>query len=257
MDIERIWKTASRSTIASCGLALAVLAGCTSTSPPGSAGGGRSSGDPAAPETAAPAQKPETPAGTVLVAAPTGTSGTEMACDGGGGAKVSGDLRGTDRAGALLDQWRRDHPDQGWAMDEKEKHAIPPPADNAALVSDGQSKGHTYGSYTARDIAAWARETEKFVSEGSRIFHDAGLLGSTVAVSCDMCHPNAANTHPETYPKFQVQLGKGALLRDMINWCIENPVRGKPLAADDPKMRALEAYILAVRTGTKMEFGKH
>ena len=72
-----------------------------------------------------------------------------------------------------------------------------------------------------------------------------------------MCHPNAANTHPETYPKFQVQLQRVALLRDMINWCIENPVKGKPLADDDRRMRALEAFILAQRKGTKLEYGKH
>ena len=72
-----------------------------------------------------------------------------------------------------------------------------------------------------------------------------------------MCHPNAANTHPETYPKFQVQLRRVALLRDMINWCIEQPARGKRLEPDDPKMRALEAYIMSQRKGVPMEFGKH
>jgi cytochrome c len=72
-----------------------------------------------------------------------------------------------------------------------------------------------------------------------------------------MCHPHAANTHPETYPKFQAQLGRVALLRDMINWCIEHPVRGKALAADDPRMRAMEAYILAQRKGKTLEYGKH
>ncbi|PTL76964.1 hypothetical protein DAT35_47355 [Vitiosangium sp. GDMCC 1.1324] len=72
-----------------------------------------------------------------------------------------------------------------------------------------------------------------------------------------MCHPDAANTHPETYPKYQVQFGRVALLRDMINWCIENPVRGKPLADDDPKMRAMEAYIYAQRKGVPLEYGKH
>jgi cytochrome c len=72
-----------------------------------------------------------------------------------------------------------------------------------------------------------------------------------------MCHPHAANTHPETYPKFQTQLGRVALLRDMINWCIEHPVRGKPLDADSPKMRALEAYIIAQRKGKTLEYGKH
>ncbi|OJT22169.1 hypothetical protein BO221_24170 [Archangium sp. Cb G35] len=72
-----------------------------------------------------------------------------------------------------------------------------------------------------------------------------------------MCHPDAANTHPETYPKYQVQFGRVALLRDMINWCIENPVRGKPLADDDPKMKAMEAYIYSKRKGVPLEFGKH
>jgi thiosulfate dehydrogenase len=72
-----------------------------------------------------------------------------------------------------------------------------------------------------------------------------------------MCHPNASNAHPETYPKFQKQLGKVVGLRDMINWCIENPLEGAPLAANDPKMVALEAYITFERRGVKLEPGKH
>ncbi|MBA2408543.1 MAG: hypothetical protein H0V62_01775 [Gammaproteobacteria bacterium] len=71
-----------------------------------------------------------------------------------------------------------------------------------------------------------------------------------------MCHPDGSNTHPETYPKFQVQLGRVALLRDMINWCIENPVKGKVLKPDAPKMRALETYIYAQRKGTPLSYGK-
>ena len=43
----------------------------------------------------------------------------------------------------------------------------------------------------------------------------------------------------------------------MINWCIEHPVRGKPLADDDPKLRALEAYIFAQRKGVPLDYGKH
>jgi len=39
--------------------------------------------------------------------------------------------------------------------------------------------------------------------KGARIFHSAKELGSTIAVSCDMCHPDAANTQPETYPKYK------------------------------------------------------
>jgi hypothetical protein len=44
---------------------------------------------------------------------------------------------------------------------------------------------------------------ERVALAGSSVFHDATELGSTIGVSCDMCHPHAANTHPETYPKYQ------------------------------------------------------
>ncbi|HXG67180.1 MAG TPA: cytochrome C [Blastocatellia bacterium] len=111
--------------------------------------------------------------------------------------------------------------------------------------------------FSARDNAIWAREVAREVAYGDQIFHDDKLIDSENGVACAMCHPNAANTHPETYPKFQIQLKRVALLRDMINWCIENPCRGKKLAADDPKMRALEAYIMAQRKGVPMEYGKH
>lgn len=178
-------------------------------------------------------------------------------CDGATKAVVPADARGQALADALMDQWKRAHPEKDWVAAEKERHELKPQADNSALLKGDQAAGHTYGQVTERDLAIWARETEKFVVEGSRIFHSAQLLGSTVAVSCDMCHPHASNTHPETYPKFQTQLGKSALLRDMIEWCIENPVRGKHLEADDPSMRALEAYILAQRSGTVMSYGKH
>jgi cytochrome c len=72
-----------------------------------------------------------------------------------------------------------------------------------------------------------------------------------------MCHPDGSNTHPETYPKYQAQIKKVSLLRDMINWCIENPLKGKPLAEGDPTLRAVEAYILSTRKGVAIEPGKH
>ena len=178
-------------------------------------------------------------------------------CDGTGKAMVARDAAGHELADALMAQWKRDHPEAGWVAQEKERHELKPPADNSALLEGGQAEGHTYGRHDKRDLLLWARETEKFVVEGSRIFHSADLLGSAVAVSCDMCHPHASNTHPETYPKFQTQLGRVVLLRDMIHWCIENPVRGKHLDPDSQTMRALEAYIMAQRSGTPMSYGRH
>jgi thiosulfate dehydrogenase len=51
--------------------------------------------------------------------------------------------------------------------------------------------------------------------------------------------------------------GSAARRRTMINWCIENPTKGKPLAADDPRLKAMEAYIMSQRAGKVMEPGKH
>lgn len=166
---------------------------------------------------------------------------------------------GKDLVDSHMAQWKRKNPEKvdGWIAEEKASHKILPPADNSYLLKGGQGEGHAYGQYTERDLLLWAREAEKLVVEGSRIFHNGDLLGSTVGVSCDMCHPDGSNTHPETYPKFQAQMGRVALLRDMINWCIINPVRGERFNPDDARMRALEAYIYAQRKGVALEYGKH
>jgi thiosulfate dehydrogenase len=113
--------------------------------------------------------------------------------------------------------------------------------------------GKTEGA-TDRDKAIWKAELDKLVKEGDRLFHSDEL--GTNGIACAMCHPNASNTHPETYPKFQLEMKKIALLRDMVNWCIENPLEGAKLAEDDARMKALEAYILASRKGVPIEAGK-
>jgi hypothetical protein len=180
-------------------------------------------------------------------------------CDNKTTVQVSSDAPKTRAGGqqisdALMAQWKAKNPGKDWIAEENSKHEVVPPADNSALV--GNPQGATYGEITQKDVAVWRNETYKAAVYGSTVFHSADELGSEIAVSCDMCHPRAANTHPETYPKFQEQLGRVALLRDMINWCIEHPVRGKALAADDPKMRGLEAYILAQRKGVPLDYGK-
>lgn len=124
----------------------------------------------------------------------------------------------------------------------------------AFVLIAGIFSGLSADEFTKEDLKEWQEGFMKVVIDGEGLFHSA--IGSN-SVSCDMCHPNATNTHPETYPKFQKQLGKVATLRDMINWCIENPLEGKPLALDDPKMIALEAYITWERRGVPLAPGKH
>jgi len=154
------------------------------------------------------------------------------------------------------DQWK-DSLDTAWMDAERSAHMIKPHFDNRIVLEGDQRTGHTYGNYTEADILLWQLETERLVLDGSRIFHSDALLGSTNGVSCDMCHPDAEGTHPETYPKYQVQLGRAALLRDMMNWCLQNPCRAEPMSGDDPRLRAMEAYIKAQGSGKTLQYGKH
>lgn len=109
--------------------------------------------------------------------------------------------------------------------------------------------------FTKEDVERWQKEFMTVVKEGRALWTSADL--GTNKVACAQCHPNAANTHPETYPKFQQQLGRVATLREMINWCIQNPLEGKPLALDSRKMVAMEAYVTYERRGVALDPGKH
>jgi len=199
---------------------------------------------------AAAAQAQDKPARKTHASPPARQGGTVVSlCDGETSVEVKGLKPGQamsrEQAQAVSNQlmadWRKKNPNAHW---------------DEAPPSESKQSG-VYENFSSRDELVWATETQKFVELGSAIFHSDQQLGGTIGVSCDMCHPNAANTHPETYPKYQVQLQRVAFLRDMINWCIENPVKGHPLADDDPKLRAIEAYILAQRKGAKLDYGKH
>ena len=109
--------------------------------------------------------------------------------------------------------------------------------------------------FTEEDLKRWQEEYMSVVKTGQELWGSPEL--GTNGVACGQCHPNAANTHPETYPKFQQQLGRVIALRDMINWCIQQPLEGETLKADDPRMVALESYIAYERRGVAMAPGKH
>lgn len=109
--------------------------------------------------------------------------------------------------------------------------------------------------FTVDDVARWQGQFDEVAQEGRRLWTSAEI-GSN-GVVCAQCHPNAANTHPETYPKFQKQLGRVASLWEMFNWCLINPLEGEAMAADDPRMTAMLAYVTLERRGVALEPGKH
>ena len=120
------------------------------------------------------------------------------------------------------------------------------------LLSNGVAQADEFSD---ADVDRWMAQFDQVAQEGRALWTSADL--GTNGVACAQCHPNGANTHPETYPKFQKQLGKVAELWEMINWCIRNPLEGENLTADDPQMIALQAYIAKERRGVPLAPGKH
>ena len=109
--------------------------------------------------------------------------------------------------------------------------------------------------FTKEDEARWQAQFDAVAQEGRRLWTSPEI--GTNGVVCAQCHPNAANTHPETYPKFQKQLGRVASLWEMINWCMRNPLEGEVMEADDPRMIAMQAYVHWERRGVELAPGKH
>jgi len=109
--------------------------------------------------------------------------------------------------------------------------------------------------FSGDDVDRWMEQFEQVAQEGRRLWTSPEL--GTNGVVCAQCHPNGANTHPETYPKFQKQLGKVTEIWEMINWCIRNPLEGEPLAADSAEMVAIQAYLAKERKGVPLNPGQH
>jgi thiosulfate dehydrogenase len=110
---------------------------------------------------------------------------------------------------------------------------------------------------TREQLSAYTEAFMDEVKKGDLLFHgDAatakkmGVNLSDTGMACAMCHPMGADTHPHSFPKFQVQINKFSTLRDMINWCIEKPNQGEKIESDSDAMKALEAYIYWSNTGS-------
>lgn len=115
--------------------------------------------------------------------------------------------------------------------------------------------GASADEFTAEDVKRWQDQFMQVAEQGRKLWGDPAL--GTNGVVCGQCHPNAANTHPETYPKLQKQSGRVVPMWEMVNWCIRNPLEGQPLAPEDPRMTALLAYAAWERRGVPLDPGKH
>jgi thiosulfate dehydrogenase len=117
---------------------------------------------------------------------------------------------------------------------------------------------------TPQQLEAYNEVFMDEVKKGDLLFHgdeptakQMGVKLTTSAMACAMCHPFASDTHPMSFPKFQVSMNEFATLRDMINWCIEKPNQGEKIDPQSEAMKALEAYIYWSNTGSVLVPGKY
>ncbi len=64
-------------------------------------------------------------------------------------------------------------------------------------------------------------------------------------LSCSTCHLNGSGLKKEPFPKFINMAGDIVTMDQMINFCMTNPMKGKPLAWNSQEMTALAAYVTA------------
>ena len=117
------------------------------------------------------------------------------------------------------------------------------------IIKDSKSKP----PFEEEELKLMNEELINLVKKGDELWHSPKL--GTNGLTCANCHPDAANSNPHTFPKYQSNIGKVATLREMINWCIQIPLKGKTLPEDSEEMKALEAYSIYMYRGFKLKPG--
>lgn len=87
------------------------------------------------------------------------------------------------------------------------------------------------------------KDSAKLKGMSEKLWASAAL--GTSGNSCATCHPNGAGLKKEPFPKY-IKMADDILTMDqMINFCMTNPMKGKPLAWNSQEMTALAAYVSA------------
>jgi len=109
--------------------------------------------------------------------------------------------------------------------------------------------------FTEAQLAEQQQELLDVVNHGRDLWHGSNPEMSTNGLACGNCHPDAAASNPQTFPKWVSEIGDVAPMREMINWCIVHPQNGKALDVSGKDMVALEAYAFYLYRGQKIEPG--
>jgi thiosulfate dehydrogenase len=109
--------------------------------------------------------------------------------------------------------------------------------------------------YSKAELADMQKQLLEVVNHGRDLWHGSKASMSSNGLACGNCHPDAAGSNPQTFPKFQADLGRVIPIRDMINWCIQVPQAGTALDVNGEDMVAMEAYAVYMYRGQKLDPG--
>lgn len=109
--------------------------------------------------------------------------------------------------------------------------------------------------YTKEELADQEKALLAAVDHGRDLWHGSNPSMSSNGLACGNCHPDAAASNPQTFPKFQADVGRVIALRDMINWCISTPQAGTPLDVNSYDMISMEAYAFYLYRGKQISPG--
>jgi thiosulfate dehydrogenase len=109
--------------------------------------------------------------------------------------------------------------------------------------------------FTKAELAAQEKALLAVVDHGRDLWHGTKPSMTTNGLACGNCHPDAAASNPQSFPKYQSNLGKVIPIRDMINWCIIVPQAGQALDVNGDDMIAMEAYATYMYRGIAIDPG--
>lgn len=114
---------------------------------------------------------------------------------------------------------------------------------------------HAREPFTKDELKAQENLLHTVVDQGYQLWHGSKADMTTNGLACGNCHPDAAASNPQTFPKYHTAFDRVVTFREMVNWCIQNPQAGKALDVNGPDMLAMEAYAFNLHRGKLIEPG--
>lgn len=94
------------------------------------------------------------------------------------------------------------------------------------------------------------------VEKGKALFNNPKFGNGTSGKSCNSCHPNGEGLEKAADKKeFNIMGMKQNSLEEAVNFCIENPLKGKAIDPKSAQMKDMVAYIKSLKTMKKKAGG--